>query len=173
LMESLLEQLWPRVETLAGVALWPTYAYHRVYYPGAELALHRDRPSCELSASLCLGFEYHGVEPGYRWPLQMQDGGRTLDLALEPGDLVLYEGCLLPHARPRFEAGPESFHVQVFLHYVRREGRFALCKFDARPRLGLPVEAADPAIEQRIRELEREVLGDVNAAVSDNGSAGT
>lgn len=170
LMECLLDQLWPRIEALAGVPLWPTYAYHRVYYPGAELALHRDRPSCEISASLCLGFEYHGVAPEYRWPLQMQTAERTLDLALEPGDLALYEGCLLPHARPRFAAGPESFHAQVFLHFVRREGRFAICKFDGRPRLGLPAQAADPTLEQRILELEREVLGDVSVR---SGSAGT
>jgi hypothetical protein len=169
LMECLLEQLWPGIEQLAGVELWPTYAYHRVYYPGAELTLHRDRPSCEISASLCLGFEYQGVAPAYRWPLQMVHDGQTRDLALEPGDLVLYEGCQLPHARPRFDAGEGSFHAQVFLHFVRRAGRFAICKFDGRPRLGLPADTADPTLEQRILELEREVLGDVSAQ---RGSAG-
>lgn len=158
LMECLLDQLWPKMERASGEELWPTYSYHRVYYPGAELSLHRDRPSCEISASLCLGFEYRNSPAEYRWPLQVQRSGELLDIALEPGDLLLYAGCKLPHARPPFEAGAGSWHAQVFLHFVRRQGPFAICKFDGRPRLGLPESSVtDPELAERITALEKQL----------------
>lgn len=170
LMECLLEEAWPRIEALCGVELWPAYAYHRVYFPGAELPMHRDRPSCEISASICLGFEYVGVDSAYRWPLRVEAGGRSADFASEPGALVLYEGCILEHGRAPFTAGEGSWHAQLFLHFVRRAGRFAICRFDGRPRLGLPASSADPELEARILELEREVLGPADELVGSRRS---
>ena len=55
LFDSLLEQLTLNVETATGKKLLPTYAYARWYSPGDELKLHRDRPSCEISATITLG----------------------------------------------------------------------------------------------------------------------
>jgi hypothetical protein len=55
------------VEAATGKKLFPTYAYARWYAPGDELKIHRDRDSCEISATITLGFEgspwpiYHGL----------------------------------------------------------------------------------------------------------------
>ena len=62
LTESLLETLQPKIEALAGAKLLPTYSFYRVYVPGEELHAHRDRPSCEVSCTLCLGYDYRGKD---------------------------------------------------------------------------------------------------------------
>ena len=37
-----------------ALELVPTYSYHRLYTTGTELKRHKDRPSCEISTTLCL-----------------------------------------------------------------------------------------------------------------------
>jgi len=65
--DSLMEQLLPNFEIASGKKLYPTYAYARLYAPGEELKVHIDRPSCEISATLTLGFE------GDPWPIYIAD----------------------------------------------------------------------------------------------------
>ena len=57
IMDGLLNTLLPEVEEASGLKLFPTYSYFRVYKRGDTLARHKDRPSCEISVSLCLGIE--------------------------------------------------------------------------------------------------------------------
>ena len=73
-MEGLLSDLQSAVEELSGVSLLPTYAYFRVYKGGDILKKHKDRPSCEISATLCLG--YAAPKP---WPIWITGphGGST------------------------------------------------------------------------------------------------
>src|SRR5260370_30700699 len=47
-MELLLARLTPVVEAEAGVTVYPTYSYFRVYKRGDKLNKHKDRPSCEI-----------------------------------------------------------------------------------------------------------------------------
>src|SRR3977135_2366142 len=63
-MDGLLESLLPEIEHASGLALFPTYSYFRMYKHGDILAKHTDRPSCEISVTLCLGFE-----EGKSWPI--------------------------------------------------------------------------------------------------------
>src|SRR4029079_7309768 len=80
-MESLLSALLPRVEAECRLELYPTYSYFRVYKRGDALKAHRDRPACEISATICLGYEADAP-----WPIwiEAEGGGRAIDL--EPGD---------------------------------------------------------------------------------------
>lgn len=71
LMESLLGMLLPKVEETTGLALSPTYSYYRVYKAGEELKEHCDRPACEVSLSLCLGYDYLGKN--FRWRFAIGD----------------------------------------------------------------------------------------------------
>jgi len=64
MMDGLLGDLLPEIERASGLALFPTYSYFRVYKHGDTLAKHTDRPACEISVTLCLGFE--GEKP---WPI--------------------------------------------------------------------------------------------------------
>ena len=61
--DSLLVQLLPHFEQASGKRLLPTYSYARLYAPGDELKNHTDRESCEISATVTLGFE------GDVWPI--------------------------------------------------------------------------------------------------------
>jgi hypothetical protein len=130
-MEHMLERLRPQIEAAAGLRLYPTYSYMRLYKNGDALKAHHDRPACEISLSLNIG-----QEPGGAWPLWIHaaDGPRAVEL--DPGDAVLYRGIELEHWRAPY-AGMQA--AQVFLHYVDRDGPHAEWKFDKRPSLAMSV----------------------------------
>jgi hypothetical protein len=132
LMESLLLYYHTIIEKNTGLDLFPTYSYYRVYRPGAHLKKHKDRPSCEISATLCLGHDYKDESTSYEYPIYM-DGKPYVQ---EPGDLIIYRGCDLDHWREIFTAPDGSHHSQVFLHYVDKNGPFPDYKWDQRPYIG-------------------------------------
>jgi predicted 2-oxoglutarate/Fe(II)-dependent dioxygenase YbiX len=128
--DSLLEQLTPHFEKASGKKLYPTYAYARLYdTPGEELKIHTDRPSCEISATLTLGFE------GNVWPIYMGDEGgvNASKIEMNVGDAVLYRGIDKHHWREPYKEG--KWQAQVFLHYVDADGPHAEWKYDKRPKL--------------------------------------
>jgi hypothetical protein len=125
IMDGLLSDMAPRVEQRTGVAVWPTYSYFRIYRHGDVLEKHVDRPACEISLTLCLGFVARGP-----WPIWIEGPLGAASAELNPGDALLYRGIECPHWRDRFEGDTA---VQVFLHYVERAGRYAEWKFDKRP----------------------------------------
>jgi predicted 2-oxoglutarate/Fe(II)-dependent dioxygenase YbiX len=144
--DSLLEQLLPHFEKASGKKLLPTYAYARLYTPGDELKIHTDRPSCEISATLTLGFE------GDVWPIYVGDyteskNGREIttqqgetkyltnehEIKMDVGDAVLYRGMDKVHWREPYKEG--KWQAQVFLHYVDANGPHTEWKYDKRERL--------------------------------------
>jgi len=124
LMEMLLQLFRPSVEKLTGKRLDPTYSYFRVYKHGDVLEAHLDRPSCEISLSLTLGFE--AAEP---WPIVFEVDNQPRPIQLFPGDGIVFRGMELKHWRERFEGGS---HASVFLHYVDRNGPFSEWRHDKR-----------------------------------------
>jgi hypothetical protein len=130
-METMLLKLHPLMEANTGLELYPTYSFHRVYRPGDELVKHTDRPSCEISCTLC--FNYNYADESYSWPIYI-DGN---PVSLEPGDLVIYRGCDLDHWRNKFIGSESDWHVQGFFHYVDKNGPYDDYKFDRRENLGL------------------------------------
>lgn len=125
--DGLLEYLRRRVEGQSGLALYPTYSYFRLYKPGDLLKRHRDRPACEISVSLNIG-----QTPAEPWPIFIERDAGPYAVSLTPGDALLYRGCDCSHWR---EAFPGTQLVQVFLHYVDRDGPYADEKFDRRKTL--------------------------------------
>jgi hypothetical protein len=137
-MESMLLHLLPFMEKHTGLALKPTYSFYRVYRKNDILEPHKDRPSCEISATLCFNYSYDDSK--YTWPIYM-DGYKA---ELYPGDMVIYRGCDLEHWREAFT--PESindWHVQGFFHYVDVNGANVSYENDRRPSIGLPLSAID------------------------------
>lgn len=131
-MESLLISLQDVMEKNTGLTLFPTYSFYRVYRNGDELTVHKDRPSCEISATLCFNHSYDRED--YKWPIFM-DGNQA---DLEPGDMVIYRGCDLDHWRDPFDiTDNEAWHVQGFFHYVDANGPYPEYKFDQRDSVGL------------------------------------
>ena len=147
--DKLLEDLLPHFEKHCGKKLYPTYSYARLYKPGEELKVHRDRPACEISATVTLGFS------GKQWAIYMADAdekGEVItsveyeqnkshkvtnvsEILMNVGDAVLYRGMDKVHWRNKFEG---DWQAQVFLHYVDADGKHADQKFDGRESLGLP-----------------------------------
>ena len=141
LTEALLEMLMPRVEAVSGTPLHPTYSYLRVYKRGDILRRHTDRPACETSLTLNLGCE--AERP---WPIWIETARGAQAFSLGPGDALMYRGIELPHWREPFEG---ERMVQVFLHYVARDGAHKEWAFDKRDRL-----SASPAARRILQQLD-------------------
>lgn len=134
-LDKLLEDVLPDIEAATGKKLLPAYSYARYYVPGEELKIHIDRPACEISVTLTLGYD------GKIWPIYMGEGsddksstiklnddGKEVYLddvyrvETEVGDAVLYKGCEIYHWREKYKEG--NWQAQVFLHYVDANGPF-------------------------------------------------
>ena len=115
-----------------------TYSYTRTYDRGAYLKSHTDRPSCEVSATICLDYKSDDNTP---WKIWVQNDRNYIDdaihdqpslfeisqkpvigkrkgcvaVSLEIGDVLLYQGPNIPHWRDTF-LGDYSSHM--FLHFV-------------------------------------------------------
>jgi len=147
-METLLVKTIDVMQKKTGLKLVPTYSYTRLYRKGNILKRHKDRPSCEISTTLCLG--------GDHWPIYLDPTGadnvinehknihkpnapKGVEVNLKPGDMLIYSGCDLEHWREPFEG---KLCGQVFLHYNHADGRFAKTNlYDKRPILGIPKTA--------------------------------
>ena len=145
LMEVLLVKTIDTMQKKTGLKLVPTYSYTRLYRTGNILNRHKDRPSCEISTTLCLA--------GDHWPIYLDPTGENtvideykgiikpgapvgVEVNLKPGDMLIYSGCELEHWRKPFEG---KLCGQVFLHYNHADGRFAKTNlYDKRPMLGIP-----------------------------------
>jgi hypothetical protein len=126
--ETLLDVMTPVLSKAINCDLYPTYSYLRIYQKGADLEKHQDRPSCEVSATLPLSYD-----SPYVWPLYIETHDKIVSVELEPGDALIYKGIEVPHWREAFEGERQ---VQVFLHYVKKNGDYSEYKFDKRPCLG-------------------------------------
>lgn len=122
--DTLLKEKLRDVESQFGKRLIENYSYVRVYQKGNELKRHRDRFSCEVSLTVCLG--YDAQRP---WPIYI-DGDQII---LEPGDALAYKGQDVEHWRETFDGNTQA---QVFLHYNDIDSNTV--KYDGRPELGLP-----------------------------------
>lgn len=121
--DSVLEQLVPFMEQHTGLRLWPTYCYARVYRPGEVLERHTDRPSCQISATITLGYE------GDIWPIFMEGERFVLDV----GHGAIYRGCEVEHWRDEYVEG--EWQTQAFFHYVDAEGPYKDWRYDRRSKL--------------------------------------
>ena len=141
-METLLKNSTKQIEEVTGLSLEPTYSYQRIYRKGHKLDRHKDRASCEISATLCLGYDYSDAPDGYDWGMYIEKSGEEglegEEIILEVGDAIIYRGCDIEHWRDTFLGNIQS---QVFLHYNDMNGPFIdYNRYDNRPALGLPKE---------------------------------
>ncbi len=112
------------VSKLIDETVLPTYTYSRIYRNGNVLEKHTDRPACEVSMTVHLG----GDKP---WAIWVETPEREKKcVTLNPGDAMLYLGCVAPHWRGRFEG---DYYAQIFLHYVRSRGMYGSTFFDRIP----------------------------------------
>jgi len=131
-MESVLVLLKDQLEKATGLKLDPTYSYYRIYGQGDTLEKHVDRPSCEISCTVCFNYSYDN----YEWPIYMNGNPAVLS----PGDMVVYRGMDLEHWRDALDVDDEdAWHVQGFFHYVDTNGPHKEFKWDKRESIGAPL----------------------------------
>lgn len=135
LMECFLLTALDEIKLYTGINLAPQYSYWRLYQKDNELVKHIDRNSCEISATLCLGYDVSNLESQYNWPIFIEDtSGQPIEISLNPGDMIIYKGCELQHWREKFKG---LNHAQVFLHYTNKDGE-TYNEYDGRPMIGIP-----------------------------------
>jgi hypothetical protein len=137
--------LTPTVSALVGRDLLPTYDYFRIYRQGDICRVHTDRPSCEHSLSLTLGYGsglVWGLDIGgtrHKEPPSQIDedfGDEPYSrVPLEAGDGLLYRG--VEHRHGRISPNPNSWSAHLFLHWVERDGVYAKHAFDRRVEPGM------------------------------------
>jgi hypothetical protein len=126
--EALSLQLQPLMEEITGKKLYPTYTYARIYYNGATMAIHKDRPSCQFSSTVNISID---EDPWEIWFETLN--GEHKAVKLWPGDLIVYKGDTLNHWRDAYQGQRQT---QAFLHYVDKNGNYRDYKWDHRPYIG-------------------------------------
>jgi len=133
--------LWERLKSTIDLDLQETYSYTRKYHRGAYLKAHADRPSCEISATICLGYITDDNTPWAIWVdntsdyinrpseifedtqgIPINERKTSKQIKLEVGDVLLYQGPNVAHWRERF-LGEESYHI--FCHFYDRNSSIA------------------------------------------------
>ena len=127
--ESLLLHLQPLMEKISGHELYPTNSVLRIYRNGGILKKHVDRPTCEYSATLTIGYDAANL-----YPIWVQSKNESIPVYLDRGDMLIYKGCEVPHWRETFTG---QNWIQLFLHYVDAKGEFSQYKNDGRIMIGM------------------------------------
>ncbi len=153
IFDKLLQDFTKPIGDAVGKTLLPTYTYARIYRNGEILKKHKDRPACEISATLTLGYDSKPV-----WPIFFNEE-KEIPVSLEIGELAVYKGCEILHWRPAFKG---KWHVQVFLHYVDANGPYKDHVMDGRTAFGVQknsnMNPNKATIEENINSIKKENL---------------
>lgn len=136
--------LTSKLNDVTGKRLAPSYCFFRAYQKGDICTVHSDRPACDHSVSLALGYSDEiiwPIEVGRRF-LAVEDANKLTiardfgdedysSIMLSPGDALLYKG--VNHRHGRITQNPNRWSAHVFLHWVDLDGPFAEWAFDKRP----------------------------------------
>jgi hypothetical protein len=130
-----------KLEKILGEKLYNTYFYDRFYFEGQELTPHTDRDACEISFTFQIGNNRDRV-----WPLWFRTpDGEDKFVCLPDGGGIIYKGCEILHwrnpleskynkyqkfARKLLRKPDDTYHHQVFFHYVRANGPRVHCAND-------------------------------------------
>mgnify|MGYP003110326677 CR=1 FL=1 len=131
------------LEDILGEKLYNTYYYDRYYFKGQRLVRHRDRDACEISVSIQISSNRESP-----WSFGIETpNGKELACNLQDGWGLLYKGCERDHWREPLESryvrkrdklrrwlsyrdNDDTYHHQIFFHYVRANGPRAHCAWD-------------------------------------------
>lgn len=115
---KVLTSVKPILESWAGVPLVANNAYGlRVYRNGSILRMHLDKPETHVISAIFHVSHDPESEP---WPLVIEDfKGNTVEVFMEPGDMLLYESSKCYHGRPRTFQG--KWYTSIFLHYYPQQ----------------------------------------------------
>lgn len=121
--------LTSRVAEEVGRQLVPSFAFFRMYFRDDVCRVHSDRPACEVSLSVTIGYS-----DGKPWDLSIgtasdfdtlaiaDDFGEEpfRSYAMRPGDGLLYHGSRRRHGR--LVPNPNCWSAHLFLQWVDPSG---------------------------------------------------
>ena len=136
--EAMGQLIKPQIEEVVGQQLFQTFSYARVYTKGTNLVRHRDRTSGEWVGNVCI------TRDDTDWPFYIELDGRSHQIVLEQGDLLIFRGHKDFHWRPKYTG---EMQIQAFVSYVDQNGKYAKNKWDGRPALAAPWETASEEIQ--------------------------
>jgi len=129
--DTLLTYLTPYFSKISQKNLIPTYSYFRTYKKGAKLEPHKDRPSCQYSATIQIN-----RSKDENWSFYIQNDQSSFITNPSLGQLVFYKGEEVLHWR---EPLKYDLSTHLFLHWVDgSDPNYRPCWFDGRPSLCLP-----------------------------------
>lgn len=132
-IETILLTSCKKLSEITEIDLIPQYSYARVYGQGDELKIHRDRPECEFSATLCLGTPSQQPKSAI-YMSKYNDESTGAELVLEEGDLCFYRGTEMYHWRKPID---QTWLLQAFIHYTNKNGPYGNVIFDGRRTLAI------------------------------------
>ena len=131
------------IENILEMDLLPTYYFDRFYYEGQELSRHKDRPSCEISATVQISTNREGA-----WPIWFQLPDNTENsVSMKDGDMVIYKGYEREHWREPLQSKygrinkflnklqkkvDDTYHHQIFFHYINAQGPYVHFAYDTK-----------------------------------------
>jgi hypothetical protein len=121
--------LTPLVAREVGCELLPSFAYFRMYFHDDVCRVHSDRPACEVSLSVTIGYS-----DGRPWDLSIgtaSDFDATAiddnfgkepfrSYRMQPGDGLLYQGSRRRHGR--IVPNPNRWSAHLFLQWIDPAG---------------------------------------------------
>ncbi len=119
-----MKRVQPILEQLLDEELIPSYWFSTTYHKGGWMSRHTDRPSCEISVTMNIS----GDAP---WPIKLKDkNGKTQSVVTPVGDGLAYLGTEVPHWRSPLRTHEKDRFMQLFLHFVRKNGSFTEYAYD-------------------------------------------
>ncbi len=119
-----MKRVQPVLEELLGEELIPSYWFSTTYHNKGWMNCHTDRPSCEVSVTM-------NICGDAAWPIKLKYlEGNKQAVVTPPGDGVAYLGTLVPHWRSPMRSHDNDRFMQLFLHFVRKNGPYAEYAYD-------------------------------------------
>jgi hypothetical protein len=119
-----MKRIQPILENIIGEELIPTYWFSTTYHNRGWMNCHTDRPSCEVSITM-------NVCGDAAWPIKLKDlEGNKQSVVTPPGDGVAYLGTQVEHWRSPLRTHDKDRFMQLFLHFVRKNGQYADYAYD-------------------------------------------
>lgn len=112
------------LENLLGEELIPSYWFTTTYHNKGWMNCHTDRPSCEVSVTM-------NICGDAKWPIKLKDlSNKRREVVTPVGHGVAYLGTIVPHWRSPLRTHKNDRFMQLFLHYVRKDGPYADYAYD-------------------------------------------
>lgn len=119
-----MKRIQPVLENLIDEELIPSYWFSTTYHNKGWMNCHTDRPSCEISVTM-------NICGDVAWPIKLKDlEGNKQSVVTPIGCGLVYLGTEVEHWRSPMRTHKNDKFMQLFLHFVRKNGKYADYAYD-------------------------------------------